>query len=306
MITSCCGADRINCFCPPSTYGYLPSHLGHRNIYVLILWIRRFLRIERYRIKNGNRVALSTYLHFSRDTNKKLLYGIDGFSLDYPKLILGPQKINLYSAKNSIFWGLGVSPKRKTTSQSFRVKGKKNIYCTFGTLNYRYIKLDSFLKILITVMKKRTDWNLLLQYEGKLDEDFYQLGNIKILPYVNQLDVIKDFDVVIFHGGFGTLKECIYFEKPMLVLPCSYDQHGNAARIAHYEIGIRNIALVKSTLDRILKRKSVKCTAEEIEEQIEALIVNPKYKRNISALKQYINDEKEAEKACDFLKKYYG
>ncbi len=301
LYSLCCGADRINLYCPPNTSGYLPQKYGNRNMISLLHWLRRFMRLEFHHLVKKNKSRWHNCVYDSKKYGKKLLYGLDGYYLDYPKLLLGPGKFNLYKNESIFFWGLGVSEKRESGHCLYKVNGKKNIYCTFGTLSSRYSKMISFLNVLVCVLEKRSDWHMLLQMDEKHAKCIRPCKNITVVLSVDQLDIIRDFDAVICHGGFGTIKECIYYGTPIFVVPCSYDQHGNAARVTYFQIGIKSDVLVKSMIDRILKRKTVRCSADDIEKLLDELLYNAKYAENIAALRRQILTEKEEIVVIDYV-----
>jgi MGT family glycosyltransferase len=68
----------------------------------------------------------------------------------------------------------------------------------------------------------------------------YELAdNMTGAEFLPQTSVLPHVDAVISHGGNNTTTECMWFGKPMLVLPIFWDQHDNAQRVHERGCGVR-------------------------------------------------------------------
>lgn len=61
--------------------------------------------------------------------------------------------------------------------------------------------------------------------------------NVAIVKWADQGNVLARSSLAIFHGGLGTIKECIYHGVPMLVSPINRDQPANGERIEYHNLG---------------------------------------------------------------------
>ncbi|MNW38548.1 Oleandomycin glycosyltransferase [compost metagenome] len=98
--------------------------------------------------------------------------------------------------------------------------------------------------------------------------------HVYLSNHVPQLQILKKADVVVSHGGYGTIKECIAYAVPMAVFPCIYDQPGNAARVQYHQLGI------KGDIHRI--------QPSELTQMIDSLLNNSIYKERITSLREQI------------------
>ena len=56
-------------------------------------------------------------------------------------------------------------------------------------------------------------------------------NNIMMFPWVPGKHMISRADLVIFHGGYGSMMECVSYGKPSIVLPFQTEQEGNGRRL---------------------------------------------------------------------------
>ena len=62
--------------------------------------------------------------------------------------------------------------------------------------------------------------------------------NFTVAQYVPQLQILKEADLFVTHGGMNSINEAVKFGVPMLVVPNTIEQSVNAARIEALQCGL--------------------------------------------------------------------
>jgi UDP:flavonoid glycosyltransferase YjiC (YdhE family) len=129
--------------------------------------------------------------------------------------------------------------------------GKKLIFATAGSQVQDYEgKALSFFKNMIAMMQtqgmdqyylamavgERLNARLNIEYAINLGKAMPQ--NVVWFDWVSQLDVMQQASVVFMHGGLATIKESIWEEVPIVIVPLGKDQIDNANRIRRARVGV--------------------------------------------------------------------
>ena len=99
--------------------------------------------------------------------------------------------------------------------------------------------------------------------------------NIHLLPTVPQLHLLPFCDLMVTHGGLGTIKECLEAGVPMLVYPLNkrVDQPGNSARVASCKFGLRG---------------RINDSSVSIQQKINDLLKTPMYRMNCQNMQYHL------------------
>jgi UDP:flavonoid glycosyltransferase YjiC (YdhE family) len=92
---------------------------------------------------------------------------------------------------------------------------------------------------------------------------------------------------VVHHGGIGTTGLAMRSGRPMLVMPCAWDQPDNAERVARLGIS-RTIPRHRYTPDRVAA-------------ELRILLDDPAYERSASEVGKQVREEDGVKVACDAL-----
>jgi zeaxanthin glucosyltransferase len=289
------GATNINPLVPPNSSLAIPKGNSNINISAFTRWIFRYIRREFCKPQTffSKFIYPQTQLRkVAREQNLKWKYNINGLYLDTTKFILGPKELefpNPYD-KNIHYLGLCVNKGRKEEELHWEHydENKVLIYCSLGTLSSRYEHAEKFFNSVIEVFKNEPEWQLVMNIGNLCDKDkFKDLSeNIYLSNSVPQMDVLSKSSLMLTHGGYGSIKECVSSEVPMIVFPCIYDQPGNAARVQYHGIGV---------VEDISK-----VTPEKLTILIKEMLHNNKYKQKIKKMNELISSQNTIKSAVTF------
>jgi rhamnosyltransferase subunit B len=110
------------------------------------------------------------------------------------------------------------------------------------------------------------------------------------IDYAPYSELFPYSKAVVHQGGIGTKAQALRAGVPMLVVPISYDQPDNAARVVRLGIG-RTIARKKYQQHLAVK-------------ELQLLLNNSKYKTKAQEIMQIIQAENGVKTACDAIEAF--
>ncbi len=147
---------------------------------------------------------------------------------------------------------------------------KKRIYVAFGSIR---VPPASFMASLLAVARDRPDWAFLIASSAPEPTDPLP-ANVSVVRWAPQLEALSHADCAIFHGGAGTLNECLAHGTPMIIYPDALDGKGNAARVVYHGLGAMG---------------SYKDRKDEIEGTIETVLNSDDMTRRLRAIQDSVN-----------------
>ncbi|NP_001310037.1 uncharacterized UDP-glucosyltransferase YjiC-like [Tetranychus urticae] len=145
----------------------------------------------------------------------------------------------------------------------------KLIYLSMGTTGSLNIP---FMKRLINTFSKSK--HRFIVSKGLKGDELTLPENMWGDNYVDQIAILPKVDAVITHGGNNSFVESLFFGKPMIVIPCCFDQLDNAQRIEDLKLGYRidpfgyDEEEIHKTVDDLLENTEIRSKMEEISKQL--------------------------------------
>jgi UDP:flavonoid glycosyltransferase YjiC (YdhE family) len=151
---------------------------------------------------------------------------------------------------------------------------RPTVYASLGTVLARAGRAQPTLRLILDALRDEPV-NVILTVGPDVDpHDFgAQPPNIRIERFVPQELVMPHCDVVLTHGGFGTVKGALSHGVPLVLLPHTADQPDNAVRCAALGVGVvvggeRSRKAIRDAVRRVLSDASYRANAQRVRSEI--------------------------------------
>jgi len=151
--------------------------------------------------------------------------------------------------------------------------GKRVIFASLGSIAYNKV----FFQHVIDAVSRDPGWQLIMNIGPSLrPADFERVPeNAILVGKAPQIALLRRADVMINHGGIGSVKECIYFGVPQVVFPIGFDQPGAAMRVLYHGLGLignfhqADAESIWSLLRQVLGSESFKARSQAMSEKFQ-------------------------------------
>src|SRR6185437_3734308 len=161
---------------------------------------------------------------------------------------------------------------------------RRLVYLSLGSLGSADVELMRRLVDLLSDTPHRY-----IVSRGPRHDEYALADNMTGSEFLPQTSVLPHVDAVITHGGNNTVTECLWFGKPMLVLPIFWDQHDNAQRVDETGYGIR--------------LPTYALTRDELTAAVDRLLTNGQLRGRVRAAGQRLREQPGTEAAADLIER---
>lgn len=153
---------------------------------------------------------------------------------------------------------------------------RPKVYMTLGTI-FNQESGDLFGRVLTGLAALPVEVVATVGHQIHPSELGHLPPNVRVESFVPLVDVLTDTDVVVSHGGSGTVMAALAFGIPQVALPLGADQPLNADRCVALGVGIALNALgstptaVGEATSTLLRAEAYRARASEVRAEIASL-----------------------------------
>jgi MGT family glycosyltransferase len=161
-----------------------------------------------------------------------------------------------------------------------------------GTLAFRTDVDVRLFRQVLEVAARRPEWQFVLSVGRKLDVAAFDgaLPNVIAVRHAPQIAMLRRAMVMITHGGFNSVKECISMGVPMVVIPFLFDQPGVSARVVHHGLGVRGFAS--------------QLTANRLQGLLDEVVHNPCYRTTVRTFRDLFRRAEQDMPAANVVEQF--
>jgi MGT family glycosyltransferase len=171
-------------------------------------------------------------------TEDKIIFNSDKLVLSFTsRELLQPHYGDFEFEAPMAFVGASVTGRPEPASFDWTSLPEPNwpcIYVSIGTV-LDDIRSSIFSKIIAAF--KDSHFNIIANTDPALFEAWPD--NFIVQKLCPQLEILERVDLVISHGGFNTVNEALYFNKPILAIPLAWDQSPNSDLLVKNGCGVK-------------------------------------------------------------------
>lgn len=96
-------------------------------------------------------------------------------------------------------------------------------------------------------------------------------------------------NLVICHGGHGTIMQALKYGKPLVIIPYQYGHFYNAKRLVHLQCGVNLVPLKPTVLTpKGLLRETLAISEEKIRQSADLVMKDRRYQENAARMSEKI------------------
>jgi len=281
---------------PPFRTNLVPDDSLLSPIRIMLAWKKLFLR-RRFRNRawdiSSELKALAHDCGFPRD---KIDFSVETWPrLLLPELVFCPKELDFPRRKipeGAFFVEASIDVQRKDDSFPWSRLDERRpiVFCALGSLltTKAAPQASRFFQMFLDAIRERPALQAVVAIGSYLKrEEFDCPANALLVNHAPQIELLQRCAVMVGHGGFSSVKECILMGVPMLLVPLSYDEPGNAARVVYHKIGLR------------LQLEEV--SAGTLGSCIDTLLEDTGYRDNVRRMSQKFVEIEERSPACQII-----
>jgi len=283
---------------PPFRTHLVPDDSFLSTMRIMFAWKKLFLR-RRFRNRawdiSGELRTLARDCGFPLD---KIDFAVETWPrLRLPELVFCPKELDFPRRKNpegAFFVEASIDLQRKDDSFAWSRLDERRpiVFCALGSLltTKAAPQASRFFQMFLDAVRERPVLQAVVAIGSYLKpEEFNCPANALLVSHAPQIELLKRCAVMVGHGGLSSVKECIFMGVPMLLVPLSYDEPGNAARVVYHKIGLR------------LQLEEV--SAGTLGSCIDTLLEDGAYRENAKSMSQKFVEIEEQSPACEIIEK---